>query len=317
MYYTDINRLNICGRYSMKSSVKVEEILSNYSYDNPSVIGNLRKMFMQGKLSGTGKLVILPVDQGCEHGPDVSFMMNTDAYDPEYHIKFALEAGFSAYAAPLGMLENVSHKYAGLIPMILKINSSSLLFPSDIEPTQVLTASVDDALRLGCSAIGLTLYPGSSEYITIIDDVRDMNAEAKSKGLAVIIWTYPRGGDLEKKDETALDIICYGVHLSCALGAHIIKVKPPTNYVKSGLTLDYGDISALSERVRIVKRAAFNGKRIVIFSGGTNKSEEHLYSEIQSIKDGGGDGSIVGRNIFQRKNEEAHIVAETILHIYS
>ncbi|UAT42676.1 class I fructose-bisphosphate aldolase [Anaplasmataceae bacterium AB001_6] len=301
----------------MKSSVAVESILEHYSSDNPALIGNLRRILMQGKLGGTGKMVILPVDQGFEHGPDRSFMINEPAYDPEYHIKFALEAGFNAYAAPLGMLEAVARKYSGMIPMILKINNASKLFPEDLEPVQVVTSTVNDALRLGCSAIGLTLYPGSAEYLTMIDEVRTLINAAKNSGLAVVIWSYPRGGELEKRDENALDIISYGVHMACLLGATIVKAKPPANYVKDDILLDYGDISSLSSRVRIVKRSAFNGKRLVVFSGGASKSEKELLSEIEQIIEGGADGSIVGRNMFQRDIADANAVINKIFDKYS
>ena len=186
-----------------------------------------------------------------------------------------------------------------------------------MEPTQVITSSVKDALRLGCSAIGLTLYPGSVEYITMIDEARNVIHEAKNHGLPVIIWMYPRGGDLDKQDETALDVICYSVHMACSLGANIVKVKPPAEYVRDDIILDYGDITSLAHRVKIVKRAAFGGRRLVIFSGGASKISEELYAEIQQMADGGADGSIVGRNIFQRAREEAKHVAKTITHIYS
>ena len=144
----------------MRITQRVKKILDWYESDNPGSKGNLARILMEGKLGGTGKLVILPVDQGFEHGPARSFAPNPAAYDPHYHFQLAIEAGLSAYAAPLGMIEAGADSFAGAIPTILKMNSSNSLATSK---DQAVTASVNDALRLGCSAIGFTIYPGS-EY---------------------------------------------------------------------------------------------------------------------------------------------------------
>lgn len=297
---------------------KVEEILAHYSYENPAVIGNLRRMFMQGALCGTGKLLIFPVDQGFEHGPDRSFSMNTPAYDPCYHVELAIEAGLSAFAAPIGMLEACASQYSGLIPFILKINSSSLVFPKNSPPRQAINSSIEDALRLGCSAIGMTIYPGSEYYPDMIESLSDVIREAKNCGLAVIIWSYARGGGIKKEDETSLDVISYGAHMACLLGANIVKVKLPTTGFQQ--TYDSNDVSkenmSLGERVKIVKRSCFNGKRIVVFSGGANKNIESVLQEVNSIINGGGDGSIIGRNVFQRKREDAISMLNDVLDIY-
>lgn len=302
-------------------SEKVEKILSHYSYENPSVIGNLRRMLMQGELSGTGNLIILPVDQGFEHGSERSFAMNPCAYDPCYHVELAVEAGLSAFAAPLGMLEACAMQYAGLIPFILKVNSSSLMFPKSIPPRQAINSSIEDALRLGCSAIGMTVYPGSEYYPDMIEDLRDMIREAKNCGLAVVIWSYARGSDIAKDDETALDVISYGAHMACLLGANIIKVKLPTAHLKDKMLSSlYSDtekgVFTLSERVRFIKRSCFDGKRIVVFSGGASKESESVLEEIKEIVDGCGNGSIIGRNVFQRKRGEALAMLKNIINLY-
>src|ERR1700761_2649701 len=145
----------------MKMTPRVREILSHYESDNPGTKANLARILMQGRLGGTGKLVILPVDQGFEHGPARSFAPNPPAYDPHYHFELAIEAGLSAYAAPLGMLEAGASTFAGQIPLILKVNSSNSPSAAKSDPSQAITGSVRDALRLGCSAIGFTIYPGS------------------------------------------------------------------------------------------------------------------------------------------------------------
>src|SRR5690606_18668862 len=126
--------------------------------DNPGTKANLVRILMTGKLAGTGKMVILPVDQGFEHGPARSFAPNPAAYDPHYHFQLAIDAGLNAFATPLGMIEAGADTFAGQIPLILKVNSSNSWAQ---EKDQTIYGSVDDALRLGCSAIGYTIYPGS------------------------------------------------------------------------------------------------------------------------------------------------------------
>lgn len=306
----------------MKLTKAVADILSHYDSDNPGTKRNLASILMRGKLGGTGRLLILPVDQGFEHGPARSFAANPESYDPHYHFNLAIDAGLSAYAAPLGMIEAGASHFAGAVPLILKVNSSNSLSPSDLAPYQAITASVSDALRLGCSAIGFTIYPGSEMAYEMMDEIREMTLEAKSCGLAVVIWSYPRGGDISKDGETAIDIISYGAHMAALLGAHIIKVKPPTSYLENKeakkVYLEQNiPIGTLAERIAHVKQACFNGKRIVVFSGGANKSLESLYEETREIRLGGGNGSIIGRNSFQRPKEDALMMLNEIINIYS
>src|SRR5207244_2716799 len=170
---------------------RVREILSWYDSENPGTRTNIARLLNHGRLGGTGRLVILPVDQGFEHGPARSFAPNSAGYDPRYHFQLAIDAGCNAYAAPLGFLEAGAAEYAGEIPLILKLNNSDSL--SKGEPCSALTASVDDALRLGCAAIGFTVYPGSALRNEMLLELRDLTREAKAKGLAVVVWSYPRG----------------------------------------------------------------------------------------------------------------------------
>jgi len=305
----------------MKITPIVKEILSHYESDNPGTKHNLASILMHGALGGTGRLLILPVDQGFEHGPARSFASNPESYDPCYHYSLAIDADLSAYAAPLGMLEVGADKFAGAIPKILKVNSANSLTAKNIAPYQAITASVSDALRLGCAAIGFTIYPGSESAYDMMEEIREMAAEAKSYGLAVVIWSYPRGGDLSKEGETAVDTISYGAHMAALLGAHIIKVKPPTDYLEnSDAKKVYLEkkipIDTLSQRIKHIKDSCFAGKRIVVFSGGANKSLESVYEEAQEIRNGGGNGSIIGRNSFQRPREEALKMLKNIIDIY-
>jgi class I fructose-bisphosphate aldolase len=265
--------------------------------------------------------VILPVDQGFEHGPDRSFAVNPDAYDPHYHFQLAVDAGLNAYAAPLGMIEAGADTFAGQIPTILKINSSNALHNGGTSPHQATTASVKDALRLGCSAIGFTIYPGSDAAFDMFEEIANIAEEAKAHGLAVVIWSYPRGGDLSKIGETAMDICAYATHIAAMLGAHIIKVKPPTQALENLENIKVYEklkipMNTLEERVSHIIKTAFEGRRIVVFSGGNAKGEEEIYNEIRQIYKGGANGSIIGRNTFQRPREEALKMLDNIIKIY-
>src|SRR6476469_7249519 len=296
--------MNPAGSPAMKITRVVKKILDNYESDCPGTKGNLARILMHGRLGGSGKMVILPVDQGFEHGPDRSFAPNPDAFDPHYHYQLALEAG--------------ADTFAGAIPTILKLNSANSL---STNKDQAVTASVDDALRLGCSAIGFTIYPGSEDQYEMMEEIREMSLEAKSVGLAVVMWSYPRGGKLDKAGETALDVCAYAAHMAALLGAHIIKVKPPTDVLwqpeaKAAYEKANVDTSTLAARIKHVMQAAFNGRRIVVFSGGEAKDHEGPFTEIRGLRDGGANGSIIGRNTFQRPRDQALDMLDKIIAIY-
>ncbi len=300
----------------MKVTKVVKNILSNYESDNPGTKANLARILMQGKLAGTGKLVILPVDQGYEHGPARSFAPNPDAYDPHYHYKLAIDAGLNAYAAPLGMLEAGADTFAGQIPTILKLNSANSLATLK---DQAVHGSLEDALKLGCLAVGFTIYPGSEFQFEMMEELKELSLEAKSLGLAVVVWSYPRGGNLSKEGETAMDICAYAAHIAALLGAHIIKVKPPTAHIeqKEAQASYKGiDLSSLSKRVNHVMQSSFNNRRIVVFSGNAFTDMQGLLNDIKEIRDGGANGSIIGRNTFQRPREEALWLLNKVIDIY-
>lgn len=305
----------------MKITAKVKKILSHYESDNPGTKANLARILMHGKLGGTGKLVILPVDQGFEHGPARSFAKNPAAYDPHYHYQLAIDAGLNAYAAPLGFLEAGADTFAGQIPTILKVNSSNSLAPKSAAPNQAVTGSVRDALRLGCAAIGFTIYPGSDMVFEMMEEIRAMAEEAKAHGLAVVIWSYPRGADISKDGETAMDVCAYAAHMAALMGAHIIKVKPPTDFLeqaeaKKVYASENIAIKTAADRFAHVVESCFNGKRIVVFSGGAAKGTEDILNEARAIRDGGGNGSIIGRNTFQRPRAEALDLLDKIIRVY-
>lgn len=300
---------------------EVKKILANYEADNPGTKANLYRLLMTGRLAGTGKLVILPVDQGFEHGPARSFAPNPDAYDPHYHFQLAIDAGLNAYAAPLGMLEAGADTFAGQIPLILKVNSSNSLTPKGAAPDQAVNSSVKEALRLGCAAIGYTIYPGGDKTLDMLEELRELTEEAKASGLAVVVWSYPRGAGVSKDGETAIDITAYAAHIAALAGAHIIKVKPPTSHIDQDEAKKVYEskkiaVGSLAERIAHIKQTCFNGRRIVIFSGGASKGDDDLYKEIAEINKGGGNGSIIGRNTFQRPRAEALAMLDKIISIY-
>jgi class I fructose-bisphosphate aldolase len=300
---------------------KVKEILSWYGAQNPGVLTNLARILNHGRLGGTGKLVILPVDQGFEHGPARSFAPNPPAYDPRYHFELAIAAGCNAYAAPLGFIEAGAREFAGDIPLILKANDADVL-RDDKDPVQALTASVDDALRLGCCAVGFTIYPGSAYEAEMYGQLREYAQEARDKGLAVVVWSYPRGSSLSKEGETAIDVIGYAAQIAAQLGAHIIKVKLPTAHIEQDAARKVYEaqkvpIATGAERVRHVVQCAFDGRRIVIFSGGAAVTDDDAFlAEIRDIHAGGGFGSIIGRNSFQRTREHALKLLGEVMDIY-
>ncbi len=299
---------------------RVREILSYYDSDNGSVRNNLSRMLNNGKLAGTGKFVILPVDQGFEHGPARSFAMNPPAYDPRYHFQLAIDAGCNAFAAPLGLLEAGVAEYAGEIPLILKVNNHDVL-NDEKDPAPSMTASVKDALRLGAAAVGLTIYPGSTQEKSMYEEARAIGEEAKANGLPLVIWSYPRGSGISKQGETALDVVAYAAQIAAQLGANIIKVKPPTAFIEQAEAKKVYDsqkipLEPLSARIQHVMQAAFAGRRIVIFSGGVKETDDSLLNTVRGINDGGGYGSIIGRNSFQRPKAEAIALLGKVIDIY-
>ena len=304
----------------MAATDRVKQILSWYASDNPGTKANLARMLNHGTLAGTGKLVILPVDQGFEHGGARSFAPNPPAYDPDYHCQLAIDSGCNAYAAPLGFIESVADKFAGQIPLILKVNNSDTLAKLD-NPCSAITSSVRDAQRLGCTAIGYTIYPGSSLRNQMYENLRELIAEAKSVGMPSIVWAYPRGSGLSKEGELAVDVAGYAAHISAELGAHVIKIKPPTAHIEQAEAKKVFEkfnipIATLADRVRHCVQSAFNGKRILIFSGGENRDTAGLLDDVQQLAQGGAFGSIMGRNAFQRPRPEGMKLLQDVMDIF-
>ena len=312
-----VGRQNQSGRMTER----VREILSWYESDSPGTKTNIARLLNSGRLAGTGKLVILPVNQSFEHGPARSFAVNPAGYYSNYHFDLALESGFNAYAAPLGFLESAAGRHAGEIPLILKLNNHDTLH-DERDPLSSVTGSVHDALRLGCVAIGFTIYPGSAASRIMYEELRELSEEAKSHGLAVVVWSYPRGSDISKEGETGIDVVAYSAQIAAQLGAHLIKVKLPSEHIEQEAARKAYEsakvpISTLADRVRHVVQSSFAGRRIVIFSGGAKAADGNVFDEARAIRDGGGFGSIIGRNSFQRPREEAVKFLQTVIGIYA
>jgi len=305
----------------MRATKTVQKILANYEGETPGVKANLCRMLMTGKLAGTGKMIILPVDQGFEHGPARSFAANPAGYDPHYHYQLAIDAGLNAYAAPLGPLEAGADTFAGQIPTILKVNSANSLLSATAGKNQAITASVDDALRLGCAAIGFTIYPGSDCQLDMYEEIVEMRREAAAKGVATVIWSYPRGEAVTKDGELAIDVAAYAAHIAALLGAHIIKIKLSTDHLmlpeaKKVYEDKQIEIDTLAARVKHCVQSSFNGRRLIVFSGGAAKGTDAVYDDARAILAGGGNGSIIGRNSFQRSREDALAMLQKLVDIY-
>ena len=299
---------------------KVKEILSWYRSERPGVQTNLARLLCTGALAGTGKMVILPVDQGFEHGPARTFAPNPPSYNPLYHFELAIESGCNAYAAPLGFLEAGAADYAGQIPLILKLNNSDSLYKTE-NARSAVTGSVRDALQLGCVAIGYTIYPGSAERNEMYEALAEITAEARDVGLPVVVWAYPRGEQISKQGETAIDVVAYSAQIAAQLGAHIIKVKPPTAFLEQEAAKKVYEskgipVATMAERAAHVVKSAFDGRRIVIFSGGESKTDEVLLEETRGLAAGGSFGAIVGRNAFQRPRDQSLKLLREIQDIY-
>ena len=295
----------------------ISRILEAYAGEPPGVLAKLYTLLSHGRLGGTGKIMILPVDQGFEHGPARSFGANPEGYDPHYHWQLAIDGGLSAFAAPLGLLNAGAAKFAGQVPTILKINSAN---SHATQADQAITGCVQDALRLGCIGIGYTLYPGCDQQFEMLEELQKISEAARQAGLLVVVWSYARGGNLSKQGETALDVIAYAAHMAALMNAHIIKVKPPTDHIEQEAAKSMyadKDWSKLENRIAHVVQAAFNARRLVIFSGGAAKSDADVRAEVAAIARGGGFGSIIGRNAFQRPKAEALALLNDLMEIYA
>lgn len=266
---------------------------------------------------GNGKIMLLPIDQGFEHGPR-DFFPNPPSIDFEFQLELALEANYSGVACHIGLAEKHLKKYAGRVPLVLKINGRTSIPPDD-EAFSPLDASVEDALRLGADAIGYTLYVGSPREAEDIAQFNRIRQEAKKYGLPVIMWAYPRGKYAETRGggRDSLAMVDYAARVANELGAHLAKInlpQPPKggSYDQSSPFKAYNEFKDISEveALRMVVRSA--GRTGILVSGGSKLSDEELLKKVEVCLEAGVDGFIFGRNIWQRKYDEALRISREI-----
>lgn len=260
---------------------------------------------------GNGTMVLLPIDQGLEHGP-MDFFENPDAADPDFQCRLALEGGYSGIVFHIGLAEKYMKRYAGKVPLVLKINGKTNI-PSDAQAFSSLTGTVEDAVRLGADAIGYTLYVGSPSQDVDIQQFNDVRREAERYGMPIIMWAYPRGEAVKGKGgQDSLYAIDYAARVACELGADVVKInypkvdKPTPDAPKPYNTLEVTE----EEAVRRVVQSA--GRTLVLFSGGSKVSDEDLINKARLGMEAGATGLIFGRNMWQRPMEEALAVTSRV-----
>ena len=258
-----------------------------------------RMMYQYGP--GNGKLMILPIDQGLEHGP-VDFFDNPPCGDPEFQYNLALNGGYSAIALHYGLANRYFPKFAGRVPLVLKINGKTCIPPDD-EAFSPLTATVEDAVRLGADAIGYTLFVGTPRQDEDIRQFMEVRREAERYGIPIIMWAYPRGTFVSKTGgKNSLYAVDYAARVACELGADVVKVNYPQMSDKSPAPYNEMKLNELEAATKVVKSA---GKTLVIFSGGSKVTKDQLMDNVRTGMEAGGVGLIFGRNMWQRPMEEA------------
>ncbi len=253
---------------------------------------------------GGGTLLVLPIDQGLEHGP-VDFFPNPDALDPQYQYDLAKEGKFSGIALHIGLAEKYFHEYAGDVPLILKLNGKTTI-PGDAQAFSPLTGTVEDAVRLGADAVGYTIYVGSPAQDRDFLQFLDVRKEALRLGMPLIVWAYPRGEAVAKKGgKESLYAVDYAARVAHELGADVVKLNYPVASEKDA------ESPAPYNTLRLPPPEAFRkvvqsaGRTLVLVSGGEKISDEQLLLKVRSSMDAGGTGIIFGRNLWQRPKADA------------
>jgi class I fructose-bisphosphate aldolase len=261
---------------------------------------------------GQGTLMLLPIDQGIEHGPR-DFFPNPASKDPEYQFRLAAEAGYSAIACQIGLATKYYPDYAGRVPLILKVNGKTDVPPSD-DALSTCNASVEDAVRLGADAVGYTLYVGSPRQDEDLAQLREVRQDCDRFGMPLVIWAYPRGRDIEKKGgQTTFYAIDYAARLAMEMGADVVKLNmPKIDPEKDVLTpAPYNELDVTQdEAIRHCVQSA--GRALVVLSGGSKVDDEQVLNQTRQIMEGGGSGVIFGRNVWQRPWDEAVEIVEQI-----
>ena len=265
---------------------------------------------------GGGTLLVLPIDQGLEHGP-MDFFVNPQALDPDYQFRLARDGNFSAIALHVGLAEKYYHRYAGEVPLILKLNGKTTI-PSDAQAFSPLTGTVEDAVRLGADAVGYTLYVGSPAQDRDIAQFQQVRREADRLGMPTILWAYPRGEAVQKKGgKESLYAIDYAARVALEVGADVVKLNYPVRSDKDAESpapynaLDLGPDGAFR---KVVESA---GRCLVLVSGGEKVGDEQLLAKVRSSLEAGATGIIFGRNLWQRPYDDALRVSRQLHAIFS
>ena len=261
---------------------------------------------------GHGRLMVLPIDQGLEHGPR-DFFVNPESLNPEFELRLALEGGFSAIAFQLGLAEKYMKQFAGKVPLILKINGKTEI-PADDEPFSPCHATVEDAVRLGADAVGYTCYVGSSRQDEDFLQFGTVRREAEAAGMPIIMWAYPRGKFVEAKGgKDSLWAIEYAARVAQELGADVVKINYPTisEEKRAIYPKEYRDLKC-SKREMLERVVASAGRTLTIMSGGAKRTDEELFDDVRTGLEAGVHGFIFGRNMWQRRFGEALQVAGKI-----
>ncbi len=254
---------------------------------------------------GEGKLLILPIDQGLEHGPK-DFFAHPESADPKYEYELALRGGYSAIALHIGLVDKYHEEYAGKVPLVLKLNGKTNIPPDD-EAFSALTATVEDAVRIGADAVGYTLFVGSPRQDEDIAQLRWVRQECDKYGMPLIVWSYPRGKHVDAKGgKEGLFAVDYAARAALEMGADVVKLNFPNitpsvaeKQPEPYRSLHYSEFDAMS---RVVKSA---GRAAVIVSGGDKISDDELLKKVQISVDAGACGFIFGRNMWQRSFDNA------------
>ena len=264
---------------------------------------------------GQGTLLLLPIDQGIEHGPR-DFFPNPDSKDPEYQFRLAVEAGYSAIACQIGLAEKYYPDYAGQVPLLLKVNGKTDI-PSSDEALSTTNASVEDAVRLGADAVGYTLYVGSPRQDQDLRQLQTVREECDRYGMPLVIWAYPRGSAVAKKGgQNSFYAIDYAARMAMEMGADVVKLNMPKidPDKDKDAPAPYNELEVSQEEaVRQVVASA--GRSLVVLSGGSKIDDDQLLSQTRMIMEAGGSGVIYGRNVWQREHSEAMEIVEQIKEI--
>jgi fructose-bisphosphate aldolase, class I len=260
---------------------------------------------------GNGTLMLLPIDQGIEHGPR-DFFPNPASKDPDYQFRLAAEAGYSALACQIGMASKYYPDYAGQVPLILKVNGKTDI-PSSAQALSTCNASVEDAVRLGADAVGYTLYVGSPRQDEDLAQLRGVREDCDRYGMPLVVWSYPRGEAIEKKGgPTSFYAIDYAARLAMEMGADVVKLNmpkiDPEKEKDSPAPYDEMEVDE-AEAIRHCVESA--GRSLVVLSGGSKVDDETVLTHCREIMEAGGSGVIFGRNVWQREwNDALEIISQ-------